>query len=303
MVSQVVVSCSPKPSVLSLPPISILIMTSHTSLLPAISDISHRIGQQARVRCLYFIGRGTLDEVLWKLIEKKFRDLGEFVEGKENMGIALERELEDDEGDEILKTDGSAEDGSDGDSTKKRKAPEDVFGDLLETDDLDLKQEIDELCHEEEDMLNIKNEEEEDEPDIDDTKNSGAETASVPNNKLAASVPSNKMAASAATEASSDMVIELSDDEEDDIIKPSPTIATVRELYRESRVFAKLKIEPNVQFNNLRLYTVKYPGPAYGLLMVACNGRVIVKAHQTPQADEYPKIGSIIVACNGYVIP
>ena len=293
MVSQVVVSCSPKPSICPCPQSSILIMTSHTSLLPAISDISHRIGQQARVRCLYFIGRGTLDEVLWKLIEKKFRDLGEFVEGKENMGIALERELEDDEGDEILKTDGSAEDGSDGDSTKKRKAPEDVFGDLLETDDLDLKQEIDELCHEEEDMLNIKNEEEEDEPDIDETKNV-TETASVPNKKIAAST---------ATGASSDMVIELSDDEDEDI-KPPPTIATVRERYRESRVFAKLKIEPTVQFNNLRLYTVKYPGPAYGLLMVACNGRVIVKSHQTPQAaNEYPKIGSIIVACNGYVIP
>lgn len=174
--------------------------------MPVISDISHRIGQQARVRCLYFIGRGTLDEVLWKLIEKKFRDLGEFVEGKENMGIALERELEDDEGDEILKTDGSAEDENDGDSTRKRKAPEDVFADLLDTDDLDLKQEIDELCHEEEDMLNIKNEEEEDEPDIDETKNV-TETASVPNKKIAAST---------ATGASSDMVIELSDDEDED---------------------------------------------------------------------------------------
>ena len=40
-------------------------------------DRCHRIGQQATVRCLYFIAKGTLDEVLWKLIEKKFRDLGE----------------------------------------------------------------------------------------------------------------------------------------------------------------------------------------------------------------------------------
>ena len=40
-------------------------------------DRVHRIGQQATVRCLYFIAKGTLDEVLWKLIEKKFRDLGE----------------------------------------------------------------------------------------------------------------------------------------------------------------------------------------------------------------------------------
>jgi SNF2 family DNA or RNA helicase len=40
-------------------------------------DRCHRIGQQASVRCLYFVAKGTLDEVLWKLIEKKFRDLGE----------------------------------------------------------------------------------------------------------------------------------------------------------------------------------------------------------------------------------
>ena len=32
---------------------------------------SHRIGQQARVRCLYFIAKGTLDEVLWRLIENE----------------------------------------------------------------------------------------------------------------------------------------------------------------------------------------------------------------------------------------
>lgn len=28
------------------------------------------------MNCLYFVARGTLDDVLWKLLEKKFRDLG-----------------------------------------------------------------------------------------------------------------------------------------------------------------------------------------------------------------------------------
>lgn len=127
-------------------------------------DRCHRIGQQAQVRCLYFIGRGTLDDVLWKLIEKKFRDLGAFVEGKENMGIALERELEDDENEAVLKTEES-----EGES-KKRKAP-DALSDLLETDDLDIKKEINELCHEEEDMLNVENEEEEEETEIEEKGN------------------------------------------------------------------------------------------------------------------------------------
>jgi len=45
-------------------------------------DRVHRIGQQSTVKCTYFIARGTLDEVLWKLVEKKFRALGEFVEGE-----------------------------------------------------------------------------------------------------------------------------------------------------------------------------------------------------------------------------
>ena len=28
------------------------------------------------MNCLYFVAKGTLDDVLWKLLEKKFRDLG-----------------------------------------------------------------------------------------------------------------------------------------------------------------------------------------------------------------------------------
>ena len=103
------------------------------------------------------------------------------------------------------------------------------------------------------------------------------------------------MAASTATGASSDMVI-LNCQMTKTMISSHHQQLTVRELYRESRFFAKLKIEPNVQFNNLPSLNRKYPSPAYGLLMVACNGRVIVKSHQLRAADEYPKIGSTIVA-------
>ena len=255
------------------------------------THVSHRIGQQARVRCLYFIARGTLDEVLWKLIEKKFRDLGEFMEGKQNMDIALERELEDGEDEEILKTDGNG-------SSKKRKA-EDVFSEMLDTDVLEkeMKEEIDELVGEEENMLNIKNEEEED--DADAEENGSAATAQKKKGL--------NDAASKAAGSSSENVIELSDDEADNV-KP-PTIANVRNLYRISGVLAKLKIDPHVQFNNLRAYTLQYPGPTYGLIMVACNGRVVVKSHHSPQVASsngnagLPKIGSIIVGVNGYLIP
>ena len=93
---------------------------------------SHRIGQQGRVRCLYFIGRGTLDDVLWKLIGKKYRDLGAFVEGKENMDIALGRELEDGEEEEILKMEDN--DGGEGAGKGKKRKAQDVFNELFDAE-------------------------------------------------------------------------------------------------------------------------------------------------------------------------
>ena len=35
--------------------------------------------RNSKVNCLYFVAKGTLDDVLWKLIEKKFRDLGPYI--------------------------------------------------------------------------------------------------------------------------------------------------------------------------------------------------------------------------------
>jgi len=82
-----------------------------------------------------------------------------------------------------------------------------------------------------------------------------------------------------------------------------PTIRTVQQRYRKSRLFGDLKIEPQYQFNNLRLYTVIYTGPKYGLILVSCNGRCVVKSHESASRNQYPKIGSIIASCNGYMIP
>ena len=82
----------------------------------------------------------------------------------------------------------------------------------------------------------------------------------------------------------------------------APTVRIVQQRYRKSRLKDDLKIEPHYQFNNLRLRTVTYPGPIYGLIMVSCYGRVVVKSH-TDTAPFNPEIGSIIVSCNGYNIP
>ena len=288
-------------------------------------DRCHRIGQQARVRCLYFVARGTLDEVLWKLIEKKFRDLGQFVEGKDNNVIALERELEDEDEEAILraKADDDDEDGDDkaneGDS-KKRKA-DDVFGELL-ADDLGLEAEIAELAHEEEDMLKVaKTDEEDDDDDAEDSKtprasptNEGTATQQQQADKKPAPVPADSNGSAepeppaalppvdakpAAATNPNDDVIDLMDEEDEQVT----TMGQLRESYRGCRVLENLRIPSGTHLSNPRLYSVRYPGPNYGLIMIQCNGRVCIKCHNSRNPPARPRIGSIIVALNDQLIP
>ena len=61
------------------------------ALMIQAEDRCHRIGQNSRVHCLYFVASGTLDDPLWRLLEKKFRDLGEFVEGMEKQKIVVHK--------------------------------------------------------------------------------------------------------------------------------------------------------------------------------------------------------------------
>ena len=225
------------------------------------------IGQQARVRVLYFIGRGTLDEVLWKLIEKKYRDLGEFMEGKENMDFALERVLEDGEEEEILRQ-GEDEGDDDGDGPRKRKrkgGEQDAFGELFDADALEITKEIEEMCHVEEDMLNVhKTHEEEEEPETDIVvvdEGRGGAAAAAPDGRKAAKPTTGGPPPRRPPGPSSETVIELLDDEDPDVDRagggPRTTVADIRELYRASGVLAKLRIDPHVQFNNLRLFTLR----------------------------------------------
>ena len=51
------------------------------SLIQA-EDRAHRIGQRKRVTVKYFLADGTVDDVLWPLVKKKVRTLGEVVEGE-----------------------------------------------------------------------------------------------------------------------------------------------------------------------------------------------------------------------------
>merc|ERR1711966_170118 len=59
------------------------------SIMLQAEDRCHRIGQRATVQCTYFHAKGSLDDLLWKLVEQKYRDLGEFVEGKEKVEMTV----------------------------------------------------------------------------------------------------------------------------------------------------------------------------------------------------------------------
>lgn len=47
-------------------------------LLLSVTYFGYYFRRSARVHCLYMVAKGTLDEVLWQLLEKKFQDLGTF---------------------------------------------------------------------------------------------------------------------------------------------------------------------------------------------------------------------------------
>ena len=52
-------------------------------------DRAHRIGQTSTVRVFYFLARQTIDDMIWPLIQKKMKTLGEVVEGVKNQDMAL----------------------------------------------------------------------------------------------------------------------------------------------------------------------------------------------------------------------
>jgi hypothetical protein len=240
-------------------------------------DRCHRIGQQARVRCLYFIARGTLDEILWKLIEKKFRDLGEFVEGRENMDIALERELEVEEEDaEILKSDANV-------GTGKRKPQNDV-GDLFDLEDAGIKEEINDLVHEEEDMLKMKSDDEDEEPDEDD--------------KGCAKQPPLDGNNSSAAQGGTPVTPVISLLEEDDKDDTSMTIKEMRDFYQRNGILAGVRLDHTVRLNNYTIYKIQFRGQRYGFNMLFLKGRAIVKE----ALDSGTHVGAIIVAVGSHVL-
>jgi len=258
-------------------------------------DRCHRIGQQARVQCLYFVARGTLDEVLWKLLEKKFRNLGEFVEGKEKQKIVVdktyksERDLHAifetiDEDDEVDNFDVDDDTGI----NKELKL------------DNDLVHDIEQLGEEERKMLQLFEKEDDDEDDDgqsgdDDKKPSAVVLEEAP--KVGASVE--------------DAIALSDDDDEEGGAENTPsntkTTASARNApYTErSDIPSAAKSDSGicVPLQNCRFYKLRMRGPKLGLVLRAYRKRIIIASVMDKRSCHKPAVGDILVAIDGHHVP
>lgn len=236
------------------------------------------------MECLYFVASGTLDEILWKLLEKKFKDLGEFVEGKEKLKLVIERtytglkELH-----AIFST--PADDDEEDDRAVVKSDGDDEILDL----EMDLQQDIAELGKEELTMM-LPADTEEDEVDL------VAESKTQQSRNL----PSNDTDGRGKSEEDA---ILLSDDEEDEeAAKPTGDAGGVIESDGAKPGDSGGSFNRTFNFNaplpKCRIYTMTFPGPSFGIQLRLHERRAVVCTTRSPQNGK-PAVGDIVVALNG----
>jgi len=257
------------------------------ALMIQAEDRCHRIGQQARVRCLYLVAKGTLDEILWKHVEKKFMDLGEFVEGKEKMKIVCNKKYKNyNELKSTLELNDTPSDDEDDDG-------EDAIA--ADVDD-DLMDEIEELAQEEAAMLRADNE--------DGDEDGEAKPAVAPRKR---SVP---VAGSSEAQA-----ICLSDDEDPPAKVASGGSDIVEIVDAGGQAGGPAGQRPLTEmefidkpFSDLRQYKMHFPGPSYGLEIITFHDRVVVRDIAPARKQQFgsnvkPHVGDVLLAVNGQPIP
>ena len=251
-------------------------------------DRVHRIGQNSQVRCLYFVAKGTLDEVLWKLIEKKFETLGEFVEGKEKQKIVVDETYES--LGELHRMFASLDDMDDDD--KLDSADDDTGIDQeLQLDD-DVLHDIEELGQEEQMMLRDGDDDDEDDGGGDNQKLSVVEGGS---SKV---VGSNE----------EDAIVLLDDDDDDEGPSSSARHPTVNP--GSAGAATAPGTEPPLPSRPLpptcRFYGIRVGDPQRGLGLEICpfQHRVAVSGVSKWRRDRLgenskPCVGDVLVKING----
>jgi SWI/SNF-related matrix-associated actin-dependent regulator 1 of chromatin subfamily A len=274
-------------------------------------DRCHRIGQQARVRCLYFVAKGTLDDVLFRLLEKKLQDIGEFVEGKEKLKYVINKTYDTTK--ELHKM---FDVGEDSDSEEDGGMDDIDFDKELPLDE-ELEHDIEQLGEEEERML-----QQADKYD-DDPEASGAATGSDSDDRKMPAVEIPEEAELGRTEEEAITLLESDDEEE----KESPSAdaaasATFKENGGATAAAAateeggsELAVAPAKRAFDLqgplhqcRLYRIHITGPTLGISVAFFQNRVVVERLTQDRIERFgehskPLVGDVLVGINGQRLP
>jgi SNF2 family DNA or RNA helicase len=257
------------------------------ALMIQAEDRCHRIGQQAQVKCLYFVAKGTLDDVLWKLIEKKFQDLGEFVEGKEKLKLVVDKTYT------TLKELHSLFQSQHAENNDYVEFGDEGVDHEIELD-TDIHRDIEAFGEEERQMLRMLDAEDDDGdvkgPKDNDQKVSAAEAAE--RNNIG---------------QDEDNAICLDDDGEENGTNDGDKVLG-ESVMLEAKEARTAEVARKCIFSNCRLYCMNFCGPSFGFELILHHGRpVIVRLSEDRirrlGPDSKPNVGHVIVSLNGHRLP
>ncbi|GKZ00892.1 hypothetical protein MPSEU_001040800 [Mayamaea pseudoterrestris] len=267
-------------------------------------DRCHRIGQNSRVNCLYFVAKGTLDEVLWMLLEKKFRELGEFVEGKEKQKIVVETQYN------TLKELHSIFDRcdeSDDDDYVGSSDFEKLTQDLQL--DNDMVHDIELLGMEEQQMLAVN-----DEADDVEAEGIGSDITMPPKVETRGKCNSNMPASTGApdvtlgTTEEEAICLDDSEDEGESGKYEPRAAASMHETAQGTAVVVDHNRAP-MELQNCLFYSITIGDSSLGVSVGYYKGRIIVTEILSTRVDQKgqlrlkPAVGDILVSFNGQNLP
>jgi hypothetical protein len=256
------------------------------------------------------VAKGTVDDVLWRLIEKKFQDLGEFVEGKEKLKMVVDHTYTNHKDlfsifqAPVLENDDEDDDDEDDADLKE----------LLNNSDIE--HDIEALGEEEQRMLRAVDAEDEEGENQASTSNKGGDQ------KTEALVidddddDENNNNVDGCEGRSEEAAITLSDDEEDAKLpakilpalhveerKPGGTDVEKNDQITSAPNLESPEILLSQKFTACRMYQMFFRGPSLGLEIVFFHGRVVIaKVSDDHMSRPYgkPSTGDVIVAVNGH---
>lgn len=236
---------------------------------------------------MYFVAKGTLDDILWKLIEKKFRELGEFVEGKEKLKMVVEKIYKDkEELDAIFsQLEGEESDNENAnDSFSQPDRNESNYGEGPDIVPLDteLEHDIEELGKEEQHMLSLADRDDED-----------GDTEPMQGNATVNIVGEQEIDVRGKSEEDA---IALSDDEEEEETNPGVSVAKAIEPGNFEAGFNTDGVLPHCQ-----IYKLWLQGPFLGIQIDLFKGKIVVSKKLSVRIQQLgedckPDVGDILVA-------